>query len=72
MKLPSEKLKKKSKTGFMKYRKNQYVLITYKDWVDKHPIAIIKDTIGEISLENTMQYYLHVLNLKPIKKLLNF
>ena len=52
----------------MKYRKNQYVLITYKDWVDKHPTAIIKDTIGEISLENTMQYYLHVLDLKPKKR----
>ena len=66
--LPVFVVKKKSKTGFMKYRKNQYVLITYKDWVDKHPTAIIKDTIGEISLENTMQYYLHVLDLKPKKR----
>lgn len=66
--LPVFIVKKKSKAGFIKYRKNQYVLINYKDWVNKHPTAIIKDTIGEINIENTLQYYLHVLNLKPIKR----
>ena len=38
----------KPKIKFAKYFKNRYVIIYFKNWNDKHPIATIDQNIGEV------------------------
>ena len=59
-------VKKTKKKNFKKYQTNQYVLIRYSEWITKHPYAIIIDTIGEITIPNTIRYLLYTKNI-PIK-----
>ena len=54
---------KSKKKGFQKYKMNQYVLIRYSDWQTKHPYATIIDTIGEITIPNTIRYLLYTKNI---------
>ena len=59
-------VKKINKKGFKKYQTNQYVLIRYSEWTTKHPYATIIDTIGEITIPNTIRYLLYTKDI-PIK-----
>ena len=56
-------VKKSMKKGFKKYQTNQYVLIRYSEWTTKHPYATIIDTIGEITIPNTIRYLLYAKNI---------
>jgi exoribonuclease R len=47
------------KLGFSKDIKNKYVMFTFDKWINKHPIGIIKGTIGDVSdIENYYEYQL--------------
>ena len=60
-----------TKIGFHKIFKNKYVLFSFTEWVDKHPIGKLFDTIGDVDKkENTYEYLLHCNNL--IESLSNF
>ena len=56
-------VKKPMRKEFKKYQTNQYVLIRYSKWVTKHPYATIVDTIGEITIPNTIRYLLYTKNI---------
>ncbi len=52
------------KMGFEKLQKNKYVLFTFSEWIDKHPVGKLIDTIGDVDLpENIYEYQLHCHNL---------
>ncbi len=60
-----------TKIGFHKIFKNKYVLFSFAEWVDKHPIGKLFDTIGDVDKkENTYEYLLHCNNL--VESLSNF
>ena len=45
---------------FQKLSVNKYVLIQFKEWKDKHPHAIIINTIGDVDNSNSfIEYQLH-------------
>lgn len=51
-------------TGFSKVIKNKYVIIQFYEWKDKHPIAKIQNTIGDVDkLENFYEYLLYCKSL---------
>lgn len=54
---------KSERKGFKKFKTNQYVLIQYSKWDTKHPYATIIDTIGEITIPNTIRYLLYTKNI---------
>lgn len=48
------------KLGFSKDVKNKYVMFAFDKWTNKHPVGIIKETIGDVSdIENYYEYQLH-------------
>lgn len=52
------------KMGFEKSQKNKYVLFTFSEWIDKHPVGKLTETIGDVDLpENIYEYQLHCHNL---------
>ena len=52
------------KIGFEKYQKNKYVLFTFYEWIDKHPIGKLVETIGDVDVpENIYEYQLQCYNL---------
>ena len=52
------------KLGFSKFQKNKYVVFRYDHWQEKHPHAIITETIGDVdSLEAFYEYQLHCKSL---------
>jgi exoribonuclease R len=52
------------KLGFSKDIKNKYVMFAFNKWTNKHPIGIIKETIGDVSdIENYYEYQLRRRNL---------
>ncbi len=59
-------VKKPKQKKFQKYQTNQYVLIKYSEWTTKHPYATIIDTIGSITIPNTVRYLLYTKNI-PVK-----
>ena len=49
---------------FNKQKKNKYVLFVFKEWVEKHPIGIIINTIGYVDqLDSYYEYQLYSKNL---------
>ena len=56
-------VKKSKKKSFQKYKNNQYVLIKYSEWTEKHPYATIINTIGDITITNTINYLLYTNNI---------
>ena len=49
---------------FNKKKTNKYVIFCIKEWVDKHPIGIIKNTLGDVdNLDNFYEYQLYCKNL---------
>lgn len=52
------------KIGFEKSQKNKYVLFTFSEWIDKHPVGKLIETIGDVDLpENIYEYQLQCYNL---------
>lgn len=52
------------KMGFEKSQKNKYVLFTFSEWIDKHPVGKLTETIGDVDLpENIYEYQLQCHNL---------
>lgn len=52
------------KMGFEKSQKNKYVLFTFSEWIDKHPVGKLTETIGDVDLpENIYEYQLQCNNL---------
>ena len=50
--------------GFSKVLSNLYVTIHYKEWIDKHPHAILSQTIGPINIiDNFYEYQLYCKSL---------
>ena len=50
--------------GFSKIIPNLYVIIRFFEWIDKHPIGKIHQTIGPIDiLEHYFEYHLHCRNI---------
>ena len=50
--------------GFEKSQKNKYVLFTFSEWIDKHPVGKLTETIGDVDLpENIYEYQLQCHNL---------
>ena len=48
------------KLGFSKDVKNKYVLFKVDKWIGKHPIGMLTETIGDVSvIENYYEYQLH-------------
>ncbi len=53
----------KSKT-FNKKKTNKYIVFRIKEWVDKHPVGVIINTIGDVDdLDNFCEYQLYCKNL---------
>lgn len=51
-------------TGFSKVVKNKYVIISFDNWDNKHPIGKIQNTIGDVDkLENFYEYTLYCKSL---------
>ena len=54
----------KPKIKFSKYFKNRYVIIYFKNWIDKHPVGTIDQNIGEVDeLKSFYQYQLYCRSL---------
>ena len=53
-----------AKVGFSKAVVNKYVIFSYKDWNDKHPKGILRETLGDVSDLNV--YYEYTLHAKSI------
>ena len=52
------------KMGFEKSQKNKYVLFSFSEWIDKHPVGKLTETIGDVDLpENIYEYQLQCHNL---------
>ena len=52
------------KMGFEKSQKTKYVLFTFSEWIDKHPVGKLTETIGDVDLpENIYEYQLQCHNL---------
>jgi len=50
--------------GFNKNTTNKYILFKYTDWDTKHPIGVITNTIGDVTiLSNFYEYQLYCKNL---------
>jgi len=50
--------------GFSKSIPNKYVTFSFKEWVQKHPIGILKETIGDVThLPSYYEYQLYCKNL---------
>lgn len=56
---------KQKQIGFDKKLKNKYIIIKYESWKEKHPIASIVFTIGDVEiLPNFYEYMLYCKNLQ--------
>ena len=53
-----------AKIGFSKAVVNKYVIFSYKDWSNKHPNGILRETLGDVSDLNV--YYEYTLHAKSI------
>jgi exoribonuclease R len=50
--------------GFQKIFKNKYVLFSYCEWIDKHPIGKLTNTIGDVDVnEYIYEYQIHCYSL---------
>ena len=55
---------KNTNVGFQKIFKNKYVLFSYCEWTDKHPVGKLTNTIGDVDVnENIYEYQIHCYNL---------
>ena len=54
----------KLRLGFNKNIKNKYVVFEFKEWNDKHPLGVLRQTIGDVdTLENFYEYQLYCKSL---------
>ena len=54
----------KIKLGFNKNTKNKYIVFEFKEWNDKHPRGVIRQTLGDVdNLEHFYEYQLYCKSL---------
>jgi exoribonuclease R len=57
-------IKKKNNISFEKNNFNKYITFSFKEWVDKHPIGVLQQTIGFTNnIHNFFEYQLYSKNL---------
>jgi len=57
-------IKKKNNISFEKNNLNKYITFSFKEWVDKHPIGVLQQTIGFTNnIHNFFEYQLYSKNL---------